>query len=255
MGMEHSNSSFWNQMYDAKMIGERKFALCFSDTEKVDRDGTQAGAITLGGSNAALHKSPMIYAENVNTKTGWFEIFVTGIYLKMEREDEKEAKVIKVDLDLDKLNEKGIILDSGTTETYMPKLTKDPFEKAFEELLGEPFREEIENLGEDNPFIDYPSILIQMRGASNVDLKDLEKDGVRHNGLAGSLDPNSPDDIILEMPPTSYFDYNVRKSKFKNRLHMTEPGMGVLGANAMFDYDILFDVDGGRIGFAPSACN
>jgi len=42
---------------------------------------------------------------------------------------EKEAKIIKVDLGLDKLNEKGIFLDSGTTETYIPKLTKAPFEK------------------------------------------------------------------------------------------------------------------------------
>ena len=255
MGMGHSNSSFWNQIYNAGMIGERKFALCFSDTEGVDRDGTHAGAITLGGSNAALHRSPMIYAENTNSENGWFSIVVTGIYLKMEREDEEVDTVIKLDLDLDKFNERGIILDSGTTETYLPKITQAPFEKAFEELLGEPFREEIENLGEENPLIDYPSVLIQIRGASNVDLDDIEQDGVRHEGLAGALDPDSPDDVILELPPTSYIDYNKRKNKFTNRLHMVESGMGILGANAMFGYDILFDVEGGRIGFASSDCN
>ena len=74
-------------------------------------------------------------------------------------------------------------------------------------------------------------------------------------GRAGSYyDDSSPEDIIIEIPPHHYLTKKNRK--FQERLHIDdEEGYGILGANSMFGYDILFDMDNSRVGFALSDCD
>jgi hypothetical protein len=55
------------------------------------------------------------------------------------------------------------------------------------------------------------------------------------------------------MPPSSYAD--VSSNDFYNfRIYMSEPEGAVLGANFMNNYNIIFDAEGGRLGFAISKC-
>ncbi len=156
MGMENSKHSFWMQMYEAGKIASKSFALCFSYSPVVDRDGSQAGQLTLGGAEKRLHTSPMIYADNYD-KTGWYSIYVTAIYLKYKKDDEDEPSIVKLDMSMKKFNSHGIIFDSGTTESFLPSMMNDPFQEAFMKLMDVEFEESVQK---ESDIQKYPTILL-----------------------------------------------------------------------------------------------
>jgi hypothetical protein len=83
----------------------------------------------------------------------------------------------------------------------------------------------------------------------------MDENGIPLAGLAGEIDLDNPNDVILEIPPKNYMKWSSNAKSYTNRLHMTELSTyGVIGANAMFGHDILFDVDNQRLGFAKSDC-
>mmetsp|Transcript_13518 Transcript_13518/g.16387 ORF Transcript_13518/g.16387 Transcript_13518/m.16387 type:complete len:802 (+) Transcript_13518:145-2550(+) len=284
MGMENSENSFWMQMYNANMIQNKMFSLCFSNSnEQISKDGTVAGTVSLGGSDTRLHQTPMVYAEN-DTSNGWYTVYVKGIYLQLKKnkdvDDGKEVKVaeikqnyseiydtVKLDLDIPKLNSRGIILDSGTTHTYLPWFVNELFSDAFEKIYGATFDQISKNItqlifdiqeGDSDDEFDIdeelPTIVIQFRGATNVTEYDIDDE--HQWGLAGHLDDTSPYDTILEIPPTQYLTFSKYKHTIVPKVHLDDTeGFGVLGANSMVGYDVLFDMDNNRVGFAKSDCN
>lgn len=72
--------------------------------------------------------------------------------------------------------------------------------------------------------------------------------------LAGDVDPESPLDVIVAIPPTSYMEYSPLSKMYTSRIYFTESQGGVLGANAMLGHNVLFDWGNGRVGFAKSSC-
>jgi len=284
MGMENSENSFWMQMYNANMIQNKMFSLCFSNSnEQISKDGTVAGTVSLGGSDTRLHQTPMVYAEN-DTSNGWYTVYVKGIYLQLKKnkdvDDGKEVKVaeikqnyseiydtVKLDLDIPKLNSRGIILDSGTTHTYLPWFVNKLFSDAFEKIYGATFDQMSKNItqlifdiqeGDSDDEFDIdeelPTIVIQFRGATNVTEYDIDDE--HQWGLAGHLDDTSPYDTILEIPPTQYLTFSKYKHTIVPKVHLDDTeGFGVIGANSMVGYDVLFDMDNNRVGFAKSDCN
>jgi len=260
MGMENSKSSFWIQMQQTGVIKEKKFSLCFVDAQIAEREGTNAGAMTLGGVDNRLHSTPMYYTQNVK-KQGWFEIYIKAIYLRMPNSENSEVE--KIDLDILSFNRMGIMVDSGTTESFLPSIMKEPFQKSFEKLTDMALKKEYKSsFTNAEPFdgknVDevLPTILLQLKAASNVEnfeLKDTNGDLL--DGLTGDLDKSSPNDPLFEIKPSNYLRHNEKKRSYKMRLHLDEDsGFGVLGANAMFGYNILFDGEKQRIGFAKSKC-
>ncbi len=292
----------------------KMFALCFTQSrEEPKPTGSLAGTMTMGGSDVRLHKTKMVYAENIDEE-GWYTVYVKGIYLQMKEghrighiddddnvDDDAESEAgatvdgdadaadgdadaaddasdnaknvtyvasfvdgdtIKLDLDIEKLNKEGIIIDSGTTDTYLPSSIKEKFEDAFEELYGYTMYDTIYNFNpEEIVFEDLPTIIIQLRRAKNVfdyddDAYEGSEDEYEPKLLAGSLDETSPDDVIIEIPPNHYLSYNKKRKKLQTRIHIDDDdGFGLLGANFMFNYDILFDMDNSRVGFARSDCD
>ena len=103
-------------MYKAGKIKSKMFALCFSHSQDVDREGTKAGQMTLGGADTSLHTSPMVFAENYD-KQGWYSVSISGIYLKYKN-SQNETSTVKVEIDMGKMNRNGIIIDSGTTGMF-----------------------------------------------------------------------------------------------------------------------------------------
>ena len=322
MGMEQSDDSFWMQMYNANIIQNRMFALCFTlnANEAVSRSGTMAGSMSLGGSDVRLHDSPMVYAQN-DSEDGWYTVFVTGIYLRKgdtsnkdsETESESERKleqealamlyygrydddndlnkddddyynigdkeekdeqdgedtalqvssdIIKIDVNIQKLNARGIIIDSGTTDSYLPSFVHRHFQSAFKKIYGMTLFDALDRQKVMDMDIDlFPTILIQLRRAKvSLDEDKEQYDGrtMKYNdeddGLVGSLDERHPNDVLIEIPPQHYL--SIENNKYQERFHLNdEDGFGILGANSMFGYDILFDMENSRIGFAKSDCN
>lgn len=253
--MADDEASFWHQMYDAGKIKRKAFSLCFSKAA-VDPNGSRAGTMTLGGADERLHDSKMVYAEKQGAD-GWYSVYISGVYLKYGDGDSNESNTVKIDVDLNELNDDGIILDSGTTKSYLPTVLLNPFEKAFSELMDFQFQTVISEKDDLDPYTEYPTILLQLKGAINVEDDDLmDKNGRPLASLANSLDLDSPNDVILEIPPTHYMSHISKNKSYTNGFNMNDDDMaGVLGANSFFGYDILFDVDRKRIGFAKSNCD
>ena len=65
MGMSKSQAPFWKQMYQAGVIQREAFSLCYSHHDEVSRNGTEAGAMTLGGTDPRLHSDDMVFCDTV----------------------------------------------------------------------------------------------------------------------------------------------------------------------------------------------
>ena len=238
------------------MIASRSFAICFTHSETVSKKGTPAGRITLGGADKSIHSSPMVYAEH-REMNGWYEVVINGIYLKhqnsTETANETEPEIVKIKTRIRAMNMVGTILDSGTTETYFPSFLLGAFSKAFEELMGTKFSEKAS--GDVDIKKEFPTIMIQLKAAGNTTYEHGDN-STALPGLAGSVDPENPNDVMLEIPPERYMLWRSSMKAYKSAFHMNDSsGFGVLGANSMYGHDILFDVENKRIGFAPSDCS
>jgi hypothetical protein len=256
MGMEMAESSFWKQMYNKKALREESFSLCLSQQTTASRSGTGAGAMTLGGVDERLHATPMVYANQLNNK-GWFVVQIKRVFLRtnggervqVPREDQRYVHLVQVDVLERDLNNGNVILDSGTTDTYLSSQLYREFNKAWRSLMGRSYDNKSRRYS-DEELLALPTILFQLEAHDKDD-----GDPSRTPGLVGSLDKDRPTDVLVAMPPTHYMEYNPNNQLYMSRVYFTEKRGGVLGANFMMGHDVLFDAHRGRVGFAESSCD
>jgi len=258
MGMEDAKTSFWSQMQQAGKLGDDKqFSLCFSRPLGAKREGTEAGAMTLGGCDKRLHESPMVFAARTN-KAGFFNVHIRKIYLRhggggdLAHSSSADAKVIPLDVLEGTLNNGGVIVDSGTTDTYLTRGISAKFRAAFQELSGREYSNKKWELNAGE-LESLPTILIQLEGDLDLN-KPLGDDPSQVEGLAGDMDSDHPYDVIVAIPPSHYMELD-SSGKYVARVYDTEAGGSVLGANIMMGHDVLFDVDKQVIGWAQSQCD
>jgi hypothetical protein len=127
---------------------------------------------------------------------------------------------------------------------------KGAFEKAFQSMVGEAYTHDDVKLTEAE-LLARPTILIQLAG----DVSMNEKLGAQTLGLAGSLDPDHPFDVILAVPASHYYEYDLETDTYTARFYPDEGGGNVIGANSMMGHDVFFEVDSDRIGWSESSCN
>jgi Eukaryotic aspartyl protease len=280
MGLYNSDASFWYQMYKQKKIEQQAFSLCFSEPGRVDRKGTPAGAMVLGGTDTRLHKTRMVYAQQSNDR-GKFALHLEKVYLLEPRTGEKTEvqpqmeQYHKVQIFEEDLNNRGpVILDSGTTATYLTQQLQRHFVEVFNSMVPE----DVMVLDPDESFYELtleqvkqlPTIVLQMKGWIPDGEEEAEVPSVTSlPGIVGAdLDANhAGKSIVLAMPPSSY----LTRAEDDDEIDATDPGKafrhmftfylttksgagGVIGSNFMRGYDILFDIDNSRIGFAESDC-
>ena len=188
-----------------------------------------------------------------------------------------------VDVDFSEMNTgKGVIVDSGTTDTYLHRSIAGPFEAVWRKVTGSKYSNAPVKMTEEE-LLKLPTVLIQLEGAgndvnlqvrlggggkavmlfhivdrsrpSNVPSFDIkfQGDGIAV-GLAGRIDPANPADAILAVPATNYMEYSPSKDTYTPRIYFTETAGGVIGANAMQGHNVIFDWERGRVGFAESTC-
>jgi hypothetical protein len=264
MGMSNSHSTYWRQMFDAKKMGDSKaFSLCFSRQPLAEREGTEAGALTLGGVDERLHTSPMVYTPGTTdgARSGFFNVRIRRVMLREGRAGESAQSTLKnpndgvivLDVSQKVLNTGGVIVDSGTTDTYWNRGILDEFNRVFQHISGRQHSNKAMALTEEE-LHELPTVLFQL--ASELEhTNPLIKDPFHTPGMAGALDPDHPYDVILAFPPTHYLEYDPGTEKYTSRFYPTESRGSVLGANAMMGHDILFDIDNNRLGWAESNCD
>ena len=263
MGMENDKTAFWKQMYKQNAIPREEFSLCFSREDYTSKDGTRAGAMTLGGVDPRLHNiSPMVFAKNTHS-TGFFGVHLKAVYLReggglsaQTTFDDMNSRMHKLEISEDQLNNGKVIVDSGTTDTYMTSRIASTFKKTWKQITGKDYnhsgvkltKEELDSL---------PTIIIVIQGHDGAEVGD-EPFGEPNNvpGWAGdALSPSSPKDVVLSIPASHYMEYDPDKEAYVARFYTEEGSGSVLGANAMMGHDVYFDIKRGRVGFAESDCD
>lgn len=259
MGMENSKTSFWKQMHAAgKMGSEAKFSLCFSRPPEAEREGTEAGAMTFGGVEKRLHNTDMVYTDNGAARSGFFGVKIRKMYLRQTGGGESamssnpSVQVVNLNIPEESLNAGGVIVDSGTTDTYFTRQISQAFRTTFKSLSGVEYNHNSVPLSPEQ-LAGYPTILFQLYGQTEMN-KLIGSDPNQVVGLAGSLDPDHPYDVILAIPPSHYMEED-SPGMYTARFYDTEGSGSVLGANAMMGHDVMFDADSLVIGWAESDCD
>jgi len=250
-----SKGAFWHQMFDAGIIEHKQFSLCFSRELESSSKGTSAGAVTMGGVDTNLHKSPMVYADGHVASGMMHGVNIRKVYfMKSGQYDVTEVTqgtTVELDITTAQLNSGKVILDSGTTDTYFTRNIAKAFRKAFKSEVGVDYNTNGMKLT-DAQVEKLPSVVVQLNGYTGS-TEILDPDA--HPGLAGMLDPKHPNDVLVVIPPDHYFEYSTKGDTYHPRIYLTEPSGTVLGANFMAGHDVLFDIsENNRIGFAVSDC-
>merc|ERR1719232_2291338 len=103
MGMSSTGKgAYWKQMYDAGKMDKKIFSLCFNRQDHVERDGTLAGAMTLGGVDEKFWETPMVWAKKMNG-AGFYQVHVRKMYLReggtnISAEIEEGVKIVQIDV-------------------------------------------------------------------------------------------------------------------------------------------------------------
>lgn len=260
MGMDTTTSTFWYQMYQAGKIDRRAFSLCFSRYDgEISRTGTEAGAMNLGGTDKRLHLTPMVYSAT-RQLSSFYEVHVRKVYLRPGTQaaassSKNNATTVQLNVSEYELNAGGIIVDSGTTDSYFSSFLAGPFGQVFQELTGQPYDQSVK-MFTSKQLSQQPTILMQLAGDIKANQAVLNHSSTGFvAGLAGELDPNHPLDVILAIPPERYYEFDLVSKGYIARIYFDEYSGGVIGANSMLGHDVYFDNDALHLGWAESTCN
>ncbi|KAL7549524.1 hypothetical protein ACHAWF_012786, partial [Thalassiosira exigua] len=254
MGMSAHPSTLPRAMYDQGKLEHDMFSMCFRRELHVSKQGIVAGMLTLGGIDSRKDFGPMVFAKNV-AQSGWFTVFAKGVYVREQggqsaKADGPHQKLERIDVDLYQMNSgKGVIIDSGTTDTYLHESIAKPFGKVWERVTGSKYSNNPVTMDEKDLLL-LPTVLIQMAAYDDTPVRQIGK----ISGLAGDIDPTSPQDVVLAIPATHYMEFSPSKGTYTPRIYFTESRGGVIGANAMQGHNVLFDWEHKRIGIAESSC-
>ena len=261
LGLERSQHSLVHHMQQEGLLPYNAFSLC------VGRQGT--GYMGLGGGLTNRHLEPMkftpIFSSDESTSrsadgSSMYSVMVDQLWLDhiclvgcITNTSHPHSSAYQHDKRLlEAFQEgKGTILDSGTTDTYLPKALAPDFVKAWYALTGRKLETVSSTANQHSPshrftfsqFMQLPTLTIVF--ANNVTLAippvhymegAISGVGASLDGATGWADGKNTRDLIL-------------------RVYVDEPEGAVLGLNAQRDYDILYDSeDSGRIGFAKANC-
>lgn len=216
MGMSFADESLPVVLHKNGVTNSKIFSLCY-------RVG--GGIMTLGGVDQRIHSSPTIHYARLLRNSGWATVKVVDIQLQSQ----SNGVLTSIGETTDKYNSgKGCIIDSGTTDTYLPSSIATKFTSLFKSMAGIPFT------------------------SANIPLssKDLS---MLPNIVFSFESVEDGKTITVSMPWSSYVD-SVGGGKYAFRIYLTEGSGMVLGANFMNNFNIIFDPEGLRVGFAKSSC-
>ncbi|TYZ59587.1 hypothetical protein PybrP1_011301, partial [[Pythium] brassicae (nom. inval.)] len=121
------------------------------------------------------------------------------------------------------------IVDSGTTDSYLPSSMKSAFESAFKLVTG----------------LKYETSSAGCKGFNDKQLAALPN-------IQVVLEAEDGSDLVLQVPPDQYLIQE--RGHYCANVFLTEFSGGVIGANIMQDRDVIFDSDNRRVGFVDADC-
>lgn len=207
MGMSMHASTLVPQMRQRNKLSHNSFSLCFMHG---------GGTMALGGVDERIHKKPMQFVP-LSKNAGWFTVALKDILV--------EGKSIGVAASVYATG-KGTIVDSGTTDTYLPRRAAERFRAAWHAHMG--------------PSPKYGNTKLQytaQQAAKFPTLTYVFEGGVK-----------------VDVEGTAYMEKS-GPGRYVPRVYLTEASGTVLGANFMEDHDVFFDAEKRRVGFAEADCD
>ncbi|EQC28812.1 hypothetical protein SDRG_13493 [Saprolegnia diclina VS20] len=214
MGLSQDRNTFMAYLVSAKRVDRNLFSLCFAEN---------GGQMVLGGADESVHVAAPVYTPLL-TASGWFTVELLDISV-----GNKSLGIAPATYN----HGRGVIVDSGTTDSFFPSSAASAFNAAFTELSGgHEFLDNVEDLLTDDALRQLPPIVLTLRGPTRSSM------------------------ITLQIPATQYYTKVSEDGHYTSSFHFSEPsGSGVLGASTMLNYNVIFDMEGRRIGFAPARCD
>lgn len=219
MGMGMSDITLPNQLYVQKITKTKIFTMCFKKG---------GGIMTLGGVDQRVHLKPEISWAKLSLVggSGWYGVQLLDILLS----NRKSGAATSVEGDPDTYSTgEGSIVDSGTTDTYLPNFIQKKFKSVFKDLTGLTYSNDNQRLSAAQ-LAKVPNVIFR--------IKDV-------NGK--SFDVTMPWDSLADGPN--------KDGTYAFRIYFQDGAGAVLGANFMSGHNVIFDQEGSRVGFAESNCD
>jgi len=238
MGMINGREpeSYWQQLRQQNVIKNSQFSLCFVRMQ-YSYQGTVAGAMVLGGTDSRLHDTPMEYAQ-LEDRTGGYRVTLLEMELRLRGgtsvvEEGTSAVHQPLGKDPEWATGKGtmMLVDSGSTNSYLPSKYKQAFRDAFKGMTGLVYSKHKQYTFDQDFNIDsqLPTVVIYLKSVHGEPIKAV-------------------------IPPSHYFRYDPSTEKYLAKLYF-RVGTGTLGASFLRGKDVLFDWDNKHLGIAESSCN
>lgn len=229
MGLAKSDISFINELYHSGSIIHHGFSICMTRYN---------GYLSIGGTPfsypSMYHLEPMTFIPSIsdNTKNdAFYRVGVTEVKLGNVKITTKNSLIAFN-------RHKGTIIDSGTSDTYLPLLVSAKFKAIWAWLTGFQHSNSMRSFTYKE-FNALPDVVITLSSGYEwiVEPKAYMEES------QGLRDPKWQIDTIEPWEGTLVFS---------NRIYLNEEKGCVLGANAMSGHDILFEQN--RIGIARANC-
>jgi Eukaryotic aspartyl protease len=245
MGKQMDKNSLLQSMLQAGAIERAAFAMCLSQT---------GGSLSFGGSGLArtdskalenpeqYHLEPMYYSK-LTQDHGLYALDVHSVYIgdycitcdnTPDRRLNEEHAAIMAAFG----SGKGTLLDSGTTDTYFPRAVEKLFAKIWEQKVGSKLVAKRMYTYEE--FLRMPIVTVVFAPNATIHAHPCSY----MEGVPMDLNATKPDVV---QPWTG-------QRKLTIRLYTEEAEGAVLGANFMYNYDVLYDLAQNRVGFARAMC-
>lgn len=259
MGLiEYKGNAILDMMHDAGVIENRAFSLCLHKEGGLfslggtallnDNDDQRTRTTTTTTSNTETRHLEAMQMEPILKSSRYYAVHVEAVLLG-NLEIATRAEVANAF----NSNKKGAVIDSGTTDSYLPKDLKDHFESAWINHTNRKYTNEIESYTQE-AFQKLPNLTIVLKSGYKWEIEPRSyMEEVRSNGSKVESSSSYPINYASDWP--AGLGGESTHLLFVNRLYWDEPSGGVFGSNAMLNHDILFDLENDTIGFAKANCS
>ncbi|DAZ96051.1 TPA: hypothetical protein N0F65_000046 [Lagenidium giganteum] len=180
---------------------------------------SDGGSLAIGGIDMAINKTPVVYTPLRDTGLQYWTVWMEGLDIGDTH--------VEVDKALYNQN-RGCVFDSGTTFIYLPASARDTFVRAWKQATGmknAPTNDETFTM-DDETMEKLPNICFNFMNAAR-----------------------------LCVPPTRYF-VRLSRHQYGGTLFFSDSAQStIIGANALADHNIIYDVEHSRIGISEASCD
>ena len=120
-----------------------------------------------------------------------------------------------LNIDEASINSGNVLLDSGTTDTYLDPKVGAALNDVWQRLMGEKFPTQSVAVS-PRDLKKWPTLIFQMKASSEKNTATASPYGA----IAGILDSEHPNDVLVAFPPSRYMVLDLSTNVYRPRLVM-----------------------------------